>query len=244
MLGTSFSSAWLGCEQRILQECPGLLISAAMLIAQAILHWISASCHLSDLSQIFHAFGRSASRQEIVPRRINFDDLTIRITFYHVHLYTLLLQSLTITFWWFWAVSLAVAVQVAGNGTFSANLPVAATGSDSHTINEKNRRTHQEPRANGLSNFNFSLALPALLRWGPMAKQLFLSLHTSQQLCYLFFYVFLPVPIVISFSFCGNDKLHCLEAHCCCTVCDKWVQLLAHGQLKLCQCLILIVQPN
>lgn len=31
-------------------------------------------------------------------------------------------------------------------------------------INEKNRRTHQEPRANGLSNFNFSLALPALLR--------------------------------------------------------------------------------
>jgi hypothetical protein len=38
------------------------------------------------------------------------------------------------------------------------------------------------------------LALPALLRWGPMAKQLFLSLHTSQQLCYLFFTCFYQFP--------------------------------------------------
>ena len=146
----------------------------------------------------------------------------------HLYIYTVI-QSLTITFWWFWAVSLAVAVQVAGNGTSSANLPVAATGSDRHTINEKNRRTHQEPRANGLSNFNFSLALPALLRWGPMAKQLFLSLHTSQQLCYLLFF-FLRVftsshSHFILFVAMTNFTVwkHIAAAQCVTSECSSWL---------------------
>ena len=180
------------------------------------------------ISQISHAFGRSASRQEIVPRRMKFDEtLTIRITCYYVvdcswwiiisqflHFHILLFESLTVTFWYFWA-AFSVGVQVTGNGTSSANLPVAAVGSDSHmNTNEKN-----PPRAKS-QWINATWIFPWHCRycWGPMAKQPFLSLHTSQQLCFPFRYMFLQVSTVISFSFCG--KLHCVDAHCC-TVCDQ-----------------------